>query len=34
MKHLITLLLTSLTLYAFIKQEYKYVSVQDEVDNN
>ena len=32
MKLLITLLLATLTLYAFIKRTYKYASVQDEVD--
>lgn len=33
MKYLVTLLLTALTLYVFIKRTYKYASVQDEVDN-
>ena len=32
MKYIITLLLASLTLYAFVKLTYKYASVQDEVD--
>ena len=32
MKHLITLLLAALTLYAFIKRTYKYASVEDQVD--
>ena len=29
---LITLSLAALTLYAFIKQSYKYASVEDQVD--
>ena len=32
MKYLIGLSLAALTLYAFVKQSYKYASVQDEVD--
>ena len=32
MKLLITLLLAALTLYAFVKQSYKYASVEDEVE--
>ena len=32
MKYLITLSLAALTLYAFVKRTYKYVSVQDEVE--
>ncbi len=32
MKYLITLSLTALTLYVFIKRTYKYASVQDEVE--
>lgn len=32
MKLLITLLLATLTLYAFIKRTYKYASVQDTVE--
>ena len=32
MKYLITLSLAALTLYAFIKQSYKYASIGDQVD--
>lgn len=32
MKYLITLSLAVLTLYAFVKQTYKYASVNDEVE--
>ena len=32
MKLLITLSLAALTLYAFVKQSYKYASVQDTVE--
>ena len=32
MKLLITLSLAALTLYAFVKQSYKYASVNDEVE--
>ncbi|WP_269669840.1 hypothetical protein [Mammaliicoccus sciuri] len=30
--YLITILLAALTVYAFIKRSYKYVSVQDQVE--
>ena len=32
MKYLITLTISLITLYAFVKRTYKYASVQDEVD--
>ena len=32
MKYLITLTLAVLTLYVFVKQTYKYASVEDEVE--
>lgn len=32
MKYLITLTLTLIALYAYVKQSYKYASVNDEVE--
>ncbi|MCD8898355.1 hypothetical protein [Mammaliicoccus sciuri] len=32
MKYLITITITLIALYGFIKQSYKYASVQDEVE--
>ena len=34
MKYLITLILSALTLYTFIKRTYKYASVNDEVEDS